>query len=113
MKQRLTLLFVLFCACLSSQVITPFSIRYQVTQKGGIRYISNTSVTCSGGGCGAGRTEVPPAGTSTDNGFTAAYVDVDSDGSTFSSSSDSIALPLCSEISFAGLYWGGEITNAA
>jgi uncharacterized repeat protein (TIGR01451 family) len=111
-----TLLLILLMVCMNhlyAQVITPFSIRYQATQKGGIRYISNTTVTCSGVGCGAGRAEVPPAGTSTDNGFTAAYVDMDTDGSTFSSSSDSIALPTCSQVSWAGLYWGGEITNAA
>jgi|GEM_PF-866290 len=107
--------FFLFSICVISyaQVITPFSIRYQTTQKGGIRFVSNTSVTCSGGGCGAGRAEVPPAGTSTDNGFTAAYVDIDADGTTFSSSSDSLSLPLCSQISFAGLYWGGEMNNTA
>ncbi len=113
MKNRLfTIVLVLFSTAVFAQVITPFSIRYQTTQKGGIRYLSNTSVTCSGVGCGAGRSEVPPAGTSTDNGFTAAYVDIDADGTTFSSSSDSLALPTCSEISWAGLYWGGEMTNA-
>jgi gliding motility-associated-like protein len=112
MKHRLlTCLFLLCSAALFSQVITPFTIRYQTTQKGGIRYISNTATTCTGGGCGAGRSEVPPAGTSTDNGFTAAYVDIDADGTTFMSSSDSLALATCSQISWAGLYWGGENTT--
>lgn len=106
-----TLILISFAIISNAQVITPFSIRYQATQKGGIRYISNTSVTCSGSGCGAGRIEVPPAGTSTDNGFTAAYVDIDADATTFSSSSDSLDLPLCSDISWAGLYWGGENTT--
>jgi gliding motility-associated-like protein len=113
MKHRLlTCILFFFCAALFGQVITPFSIAYQTTQKGGIRYISNTATTCSGVGCGAGRIEVPPAGTSTDNGFTAAYVDIDADGTTFQSSSDSLSLPVCSEILWAGLYWGGEMTNA-
>ena len=56
-----TTLLILLMVCMNhlyAQVITPFSIRYQSTQKGGIRYISNTSVTCSGVACGAGRTEV-------------------------------------------------------
>jgi gliding motility-associated-like protein len=110
-KRTLTFLLLLCSTIIFSQVITPFSIRYQVTQKGGIRYISNTATTCSGSGCGAGRVEVPPAGTSTDNGFTAAYVDIDADGTTFQSSSDSIALPTCSQVSWAGLYWGGEMDN--
>jgi hypothetical protein len=113
MKIKLTVLFMIIGGFLSAQLITPFTIRYQTTQKGGIRYVSNTSVSCTGGGCAAGRAEVPPGGTSTDNGFTAAYVDIDADATTFSSSSDSLALPSCSQISWAGLYWGGEITNAA
>jgi uncharacterized repeat protein (TIGR01451 family) len=112
-KPLFALLFIISSIFSYAQVITPFSIRYQTTQKGGIRYLSNTSVSCSGVGCGAGRTEIAPAGTSTNNGFTAAYVDIDTDGTTFSSSSDSLALASCSQISFAGLYWGGEITNAA
>jgi gliding motility-associated-like protein len=113
MMKKFISTFFLFSICVISyaQLISPFTIRYQTTQKGGIRYISNTAVTCSGVGCGAGRAEVPPAGTSTDNGFTAAYVDIDADGTTFSSSSDSISLPLCSQISWAGLYWGGEMDN--
>jgi uncharacterized repeat protein (TIGR01451 family) len=111
--RAMVLLFLITCSVsVFAQVITPFTIRYQATQKGGIRYVSNSIVTCSGVGCGAGRTEVPPAGTATDNGFTAAYVDMDGDGSTFSSSSDSLNLPDCSQILFAGLYWGGEMTNA-
>ncbi|MEO8406713.1 MAG: hypothetical protein ABI480_19020, partial [Chitinophagaceae bacterium] len=107
-----TLAFILGFAVFShAQLVTAFTIRYQSTQKGGIRYLSNTSATCSGG-C-AGTSEVPPAGTSSDNGFTAVYVDVDADATTFSSSSDSLALPSCSQISWAGLYWGGEMTNVA
>ncbi|MDQ3108687.1 MAG: gliding motility-associated C-terminal domain-containing protein [Bacteroidota bacterium] len=111
MKNKLTCLLVLLTTVLCSQVITPFSIRYQTTQKGGIRYLSNTASTCNGG-CGA-QTENPPAGTGIDNNFNAAYVDIDGNASTFQSSSDSLALPTCSEILWAGLYWGGEITNAA
>lgn len=112
--KRLLLAILLITAFVYSQAqqITPFSIRYQTTQKGGIRYLSNSSVSCSGAGCSAGRSEVAPAGTGTNNVYTAAYVDIDGDGSTFSSSSDSLALATCSEISWAGLYWGGEMTSA-
>lgn len=92
-----------------AQLITPFTIRYQTTQKGGIRYVSNTAVSCSASAsCTSARNEVAPAGTGTDNGFSAAYVDIDSDGTTFMSSSDSLNLPDCSEISWAGLYWGAQ-----
>lgn len=36
-----------------------------------------------------------------------AYIDVDSDTSTFSSSSASLNAPICSQVIYAGLYWGG------
>jgi gliding motility-associated-like protein len=111
-KFYLAFLFLLTAFIGAAQVITPFTIRYQATQKGGIRYVSNTATTCaSSAACTNAKAEVPPAGTSSDNGFNAAYVDIDSDGTTFQSSSDSLALPTCSEISWAGLYWGGENTT--
>jgi gliding motility-associated-like protein len=109
--KKFSLAFLLFvCTSIGiAQVITPFTIRYQTTQKGGIRYISNTAVSCNGGGgCNTARAENPPAGTGTDNGFTAAYVDIDGDASTFQSSSDSLDLASCSEVLWAGLYWGAE-----
>jgi len=109
MKKIVTL--IIFSTILNltfGQLVTPFTIRYQTQQKGGITFISNSAVSCDGGaGCLAGQTEVPPVGSSSDNSFTAGYVDIDSDTNTFSSSSDSLALPNCSEISWAGLYWGG------
>ena len=37
------------------------------------------------------------------------YVDIDNVSSTFMSSSDSLALPSCSEVSWAGLYWSARI----
>lgn len=108
---------ILFIACFMNsyeQVITPFTARYQTIQRGGIRYISNTAVSCNGAGaCATSRIEAPPAGTGYNNSYTAAYVDVDTDGTTFQSSSDSLALESCSEISWAGLYWGGEMTSAS
>ena len=114
MKRIIMSLLLLICVTAGyGQVITTFTPKYNATQKGGIRYVSNTIATCNGVGCATGQVEIPPNGTSSDNGFTMAYVDIDADATTFSSSSDSLELPLCSEISWAGLYWGGEITNSA
>lgn len=39
------------------------------------------------------------------------YVDNDVDATTFMSSSDSLDLPQCSEITWAGLYWSASNTN--
>ena len=110
MKKIITLSFFTCCTLFTmAQLVTPFSQRFQATQKGGIRFLSNTIVTCnSGGTCTSGKAEVPPAGTAYNNGFTMNYVDIDGVGATFSSSSDSLALPSCSQISWAGLYWGAS-----
>ena len=105
--KKILLSIIFFSAVASSfgQLITPFTIRKQVTQKGGIVFVSNASITCnsvSGTGfatCVAGRAEIPPAGTAIDNNYAAAYIDIDADGTTFMSSSDSLALASCSQIS--------------
>lgn len=101
-----------------AQVVTPFSIRYQTTQKGGIVYLANVAVACSsnppalGGSCGTASNQVPPSGSGVNNSFNQVYVDIDSDASTFQSSSDSLNLPNCSNITWAGLYWGAMGTAA-
>jgi uncharacterized repeat protein (TIGR01451 family) len=109
LKKSISTLFLIACCSYSyAQLLTPFTIRNQATQKGGIRFISNSSVTCSGGTCGTDRNVLPPAGTGTNNGFTMVYIDADADAATIMSSSDSLALPQCSEITWAGLYWGAS-----
>ena len=96
-----------------SQVIFPFGIRYQTSQKGGLRFISNASVSCnSSTSCTNAKAEVPPAGTGQNNTYTMSYIDMDGDASTFMSSSDSLNLDNCSEILWAGLYWGAKITTS-
>lgn len=111
--------FILFlCSSqLSAQVIKPFAIRYQATQKGGIVYLANSAVSCAanppvaGGACQTGTAQNPPSGSYINNSYNAAYVDIDGLPSTFQSSSDSLNLPNCSQITWAGLYWGGNGTS--
>jgi large repetitive protein len=106
MKKILLALIVLVSVSQSfAQLVTPFSIRTQFSQKGGIRFLSNAAISCNSG-CTA-TAQVPPGGTGQNNNFTMSYLDIDSDGTTFMSTSDSLALPTCSEISWAGLYWSG------
>jgi gliding motility-associated-like protein/uncharacterized repeat protein (TIGR01451 family) len=91
----------------SAQIIDPFSIRYQVNQKGGMIFLANTSLTCD---CSA-NDEMPPGGSSDNNGFSLNYIDIDSESSTYMSSGDQLDLPNCSEISWAGLYWVGLLND--
>jgi gliding motility-associated-like protein len=106
-------LVVLFIANLvNGQIVSAFNARYQANQKGGIVFLSNVSVTCTTGTtCTTAKAEVPPTGSYSNGSFTMNYVDIDSDASTFMSSSDSLNLPNCSEILFAGLYWSGRIAT--
>ncbi len=97
---------------LFSQIVVPFTKRYSVTQKGGLVMVANSILTCNGGGsCTAAQNEIPPAGTQVNNNGNSAYIDIDGDAATFSSSSANLNLPLCSKISFAGLYWSSVITS--
>ncbi|MBP6091690.1 MAG: DUF11 domain-containing protein, partial [Crocinitomicaceae bacterium] len=94
----------------NSQTLDPFTIRYQNLQKGGIRIISNVSLGASNS---ALNFQSPPSGNSYNNNATMGYVDIDGNASTFMSSSDSLNLNNCSEILWAGLYWGALIGNNA
>ena len=111
-KLILSIIFLSFSLINFAQLITPFTSRYSVTQKGGIVFIGNNATgcgsgsTCTGGNCATAHAEVPPHGVGVDNDFVESYIDIDNDASTFMSSSDSLNLPSCSKITFAGLYWG-------
>ncbi len=96
-----------------AQIVSPFNIRYQTQQKGAIRFISNVSVTCNASAsCTNAQAQIAPSGSGQNNSYTMSYVDIDTDPTTFMSSSDSLNLPNCSEITWAGLYWGGKITTS-
>ena len=92
-----------------SQIVDPFSIRYQNQQKGGIVMLANVSVSCTN--CATVTSQVPPSGTGQNNNVTMNYVDSDSDPTTFMSSSDSLNLANCSEVLWAGLYWTGRVNS--
>lgn len=93
---------------LTAQVIKPMNKVYQKTQRGGIVFLSNVGMVCN-----LADTAAMPPSDGTLNDFTpSVYVDRDGDPSTFMSSSDSLNLPSCSDISFVGLFWGGHATAA-
>ncbi|MFN5735199.1 MAG: SprB repeat-containing protein, partial [Flavobacteriales bacterium] len=106
---------------LFSQIVNPFASRYQTNQKGSITFVTNTALTCNPTATSSG-TACPTATGSNSNGggqtnnnnsWTMQYVDSDGDNSTIMSSSDSLNLPNCSEITWAGLYWCASNTNGA
>ncbi|MEY3048967.1 MAG: hypothetical protein RL365_1005, partial [Bacteroidota bacterium] len=104
--------FTAFTTLTFGQIVSPFSVRYQTNAKGGIKIASNVVLSCGSGtnNCATAQNQVPPNGTFSNGAFSMTFVDIDNDANTFMSSSDSIALPNCSEILWAGLYWGARIT---
>jgi uncharacterized repeat protein (TIGR01451 family) len=131
MKSRHLFFTVLFCTVLScaatAQIVQPFAIYKQLTQRGDITFAANTVLTCTAL-CGA-KDNAPPGsgqpptggaiannGTWNNNNYTMVYVDGDGapafgGKTTFSSSRAFLDLsnnPGCSVIE-AYLVWGGNI----
>ena len=102
-----TLILLLFFQYSFSQIVDPFSIRYQNQQKGGIVMLANVSVSCTN--CATTTSQIPPAGNGQNNNVTMNYVDSDTDASTFMSTSDSLNLSNCSQVLWAGLYWSARV----
>ncbi len=74
-------------------------------------FLSNVAISCSSGNCSSLQSQMPPSGNGANDNQNMQYVDIDSDFSTFMSTSDSLDLENCSEILWAGLYWSGEIST--
>ncbi|WP_217142664.1 DUF3344 domain-containing protein [Streptomyces sp. AC627_RSS907] len=86
----------------------PFAQRYAALQHGGIVRAANTSITC--------RTEQAPScagvqagGGGVNGGFDMFYVDVDHDPNTYNSSRAEVRLPTGARVTYARLYWGGNL----
>lgn len=110
------LLLAMAAAPAGAQVVRAFTPRFTTNQPGDITLIGNTIMTCSGGGGGPNSCANGRNGTGNNvnnNDFNMVYVDVDGDGTTFSSSSADLALPPGATVLWAGLYWGGYSNNAA
>ena len=99
----------------AGQISDPFTPRFQATQNGGIRILANTTMHCGGStNCAEAQAALPfEFPQDNNNGHDMQYLDMDSDPSTWCSSSDSLSLGICADISFAGLYWAGRLGNGS
>ncbi|GLF94343.1 DUF3344 domain-containing protein [Streptomyces yaizuensis] len=89
----------------------PFTQRYQAVQRGGVVRTANSSITCTAPNsenapsCSAARSGGPGA-----NGdFEMYYIDEDDDLNTYNSSRAELVLPRGAKVSYARLYWGGNL----
>ncbi|SER85178.1 hypothetical protein SAMN04487983_1023104 [Streptomyces sp. yr375] len=89
-----------------------FAPRYHATQHGGIVRAANTAISCRAAPA-AGATPLCPAvrqgKTAVNSEFDMFYVDVDSDPNTYNSSRAEVRLPQGAQVSYARLYWGGNL----
>lgn len=90
----------------------PFSPRLNdggnsyINIKGDYTFLSNSVMNrVFSDGTGA---NTPYNGNGSNNSLHVEYVDIDSDPTTFSSSSSTLSVPDCSQIYWAGLYWAGN-----
>ena len=90
----------------AAQIVRNFTPRFTTNVPGDVALIGNTVMSCTGGGnCTNARNG--NGGNIDDNDHNMQYVDIDADGTTFSSSSATLTLPAGATVLWAGLYWGG------
>ncbi|MFK0168216.1 DUF3344 domain-containing protein [Streptomyces sp. NPDC090306] len=96
----------------------PFAQRYHALQHGGIVRAANSSISCratspacanarAGRSVAGARAKGPRAGVNGD--FDMFYVDTDTDPNTYNSSRAEVRTPKGSRVSYARLYWGGNL----
>ncbi|WGH75882.1 hypothetical protein P8625_01585 [Tenacibaculum tangerinum] len=87
---------------------TPFQLRTEHTLRGNLTFIANNTLNRSNNGNGQSANN-PYNGNGSNSDHNGAsnmdYIDIDSDPTTFSSSSATLNLPNCSKVTYAGLYW--------
>ena len=90
----------------------PFAQRYHATQHGGIVRAANAAISCRAAPT-AGATPACPAvregRTAVNSEFDMFYVDVDVDPNTYNSSQAEVRLPQGARVTYARLYWGGNL----
>jgi gliding motility-associated-like protein len=103
---------LLFSSSVVAQNLKPFVPRFDQDLKGDILLIGNNTINRSSSSNGP---NVPYNGTGQNGSINMGYVDVDSDASTFSSSSADLTIPptsaSCYRIRYAGLYWAGILQS--
>lgn len=110
-------IMVLLClALLLPQLVSaadrPFARRYVINTEGDMVLVGNTLTSCPTGAANCATARA--GGAYNNNSFNPmAYVDVDSDSSTFNSSEADLNMLAGSTVRFAGLYWSGQSTSAA
>jgi large repetitive protein len=92
-------------------VVTPFTVAYSANVIGDITFAANTLMTSPGNSQAAIDARNGVGSNRNNDDWNMAYVDIDSDASTFNSSSAQLVLPAGADVLFAGLYWGARANS--
>ena len=82
--------------------------RFTTNATGDVAIVGNTAMTAPSSDSAAVNAQNGVGSRVNNNDFNMAFVDVDSDPTTFDSSSATLSLPAGASVLFAGLYWGGR-----
>src|SRR5450432_561114 len=97
-------------------ITTPFTQQFSANTTGSIQIRGNTVVSCdpTATACaGALTNSNSPISNNNDNAFFMRYVDIDSNATTFDSSSSTVNIPAGGSVLYAALVWGGNTTAGA
>ncbi|MFC4496610.1 DUF3344 domain-containing protein [Streptomyces ovatisporus] len=84
--------------------------RYHAVKHGGIARAANSSITCrSAVGDSAPCDSAQQGGAERNDGYKMFYSDIDRDKNTYNSTRAALRLPKNSKVSYARLYWGGNL----
>ncbi|MCH0543213.1 DUF3344 domain-containing protein [Streptomyces sp. MUM 203J] len=89
----------------------PFIQRYYAVQRGGMARAANAGITCrSSPACASAQGgERRGGGGAANHRYDMFYTDVDDDPNTFNSSRAELVLPRGAQVTYARLYWGGNL----
>lgn len=90
----------------------PFTVAYSTNTNGGFAQAANTSMSCDTGSEACLNALQGVGKSLNNNSHLGVYLDLDSDPSTFSSTSATLNLPSGAEVLYAMLAWGGDRKNS-
>ena len=105
---------VAFGATTASAVVeVPFATQFATSARGGVVTAANTLMTCpeAAANCLEARAGTATGAALNNNAYAMERVDVDSDLTTFDSSTATLALPAGATVQFAGLYYGARTSK--
>ncbi|MBS1861109.1 MAG: hypothetical protein JSS68_05290 [Actinobacteria bacterium] len=106
---------VLGTAGATAKVEVPFATQFANNTRGGVAVAANTLMSCpeAAANCLESRAGTATGAALNNNAYGMERVDVDTDPTTFDSSSATLSLPAGAAVQFAGLYYGGRTSKGA